>query len=128
MISRAGPDAGGVLTLGHFANPVKSVLDRPVSLQPADQQTGMGGAVIEGGERVGGLHRGLDHRPTPAQRPAPADDLDRLDRAGKDSVEGAVEADHLERAGLDPAVAAAATGLPGAAAQGSAASAARSRG
>jgi hypothetical protein len=97
----AGPDGGMVLTFGDVADPVQRVLDRPVRADPAGQQLRVGGPVVQGGERVDGLHR----RARLAGGPAPADDLDRSG-AVRESLgfRCAVQVDDLDRAGLDPAV------------------------
>src|SRR3954454_1795566 len=68
----AEPDPRGVFTLGHVADVVDAVLDRPVALEPVGEQGRVGGAVVQGGDRVDDLYRGLA-----GTDPAPADDLDR---------------------------------------------------
>src|SRR3954447_11639037 len=55
----AGAHAGVVLTLGDVADPVQAVLDRPVRTDPGGEQPWLGVAVVEGGDRVDGLHRRL---------------------------------------------------------------------
>src|SRR3954447_26192122 len=105
----AEPDPGGVFTLSHVADVVDAVLDRPVALQPVGEQSRVGGAVVQGGDRVDDLHRGLA-----GTDPAPADDLDRPAGVREQGLGvRAVQVDDLDRAELGPAVAAAATSAAG---------------
>src|SRR3954451_6842952 len=56
--SRAGADAGVVLTESDVADPVEGVLDLPVATQPDREQDRVGVPVAQRGERVDRLGRG----------------------------------------------------------------------
>src|SRR3954471_7645809 len=99
-----------VLTLGDIAHPVQAVLDRPVRPDPCRQKPRVGVAVAQGGDRVDGLHR----RSGLAAAAAPADDLDRAGAVRKQpGLRGAGQIEHLDRAGLSPAVADGPVAQPG---------------
>src|SRR3954452_24666059 len=88
----AEPDPGGVFTLGHVADVVDAVLDRPVALQPVGEQSRVGGAVVQRGDRVDDLHGRLAD---PAA--ARADDLDGAAGVRKYGLGvGVVEVDDLD--------------------------------
>src|SRR3712207_8126505 len=55
----AGAHAGVVFTLGHVADPVQAVLDRPVGTDPGGQQPRIGVVVAQRGDRVDRLYRRL---------------------------------------------------------------------
>src|ERR687890_1250594 len=105
--SGAKPDPRGVFTLGDVADVVDAVLDGPVPLQPVGEEPAVGPSVIQGGDCVHDLHRGLA-----CADASPADDLDRPAGAWEQRLSvGAVQVDDLDRAGLGPAMSApAATG------------------
>src|SRR3954451_6728486 len=82
-----------------------AVFDGPVTLQPGGQQSGVGGAVVQGGDRVDDLYRRFA-----GAAPPPADDLDRAAGVRKQVPDvGAVQINHLDRASLGAAVASSAT-------------------
>jgi hypothetical protein len=108
--SVAGPDGGVIFTLGDVTDVVDGVLDRPVALDPGSQETGAGGAVVQRGDRVDDLGRGVVLRRSPAS----TDDLDRSGGSREQCRStAAVQIDDLDRAELGPAVPAAAPTLPG---------------
>src|SRR4051795_5292467 len=76
----AGANLAVVLAEGHVADPVQAALDAPVPAHPAGQQRRIGGAGIEAGDGVDGLHA-----PAPAPGAPPADDFQGLSASGKNS-------------------------------------------
>src|SRR3954454_1715110 len=74
-----GANLAVVLAEGHVADPVQAALDAPVPAHPAGQQRRIGGAGIEAGDGVDGLHA-----PAPAPGAPPADDFQGLSGVGEE--------------------------------------------
>lgn len=87
--------------MGDVLDVVYPVFDAPVALDPAGEQSGVGLAVVQRGDRVDGLGGGL----AGALLAAASDDLDRAGGVGEQRGGGvAVEVDDLDGAGFGAAV------------------------